>query len=242
MRGIQFRKAVWILEITAQCTYRIRDILRRKCTSSHVLMFHDISIEKDSGNDMYAVTMQRLKEILLWHKKHRYRFKSVNEIQSDTKEKCCFMTFDDGYKSVLQALPLMEQYGVPFCIYIITSKIGNQDYLSEQDIIKIARNPLCTIGAHTHTHPYTRYLKREELESELMTCRKILEDLTSLKIEHFAYPYGSAAACSVFDDSAVRRAGFQTIMTTKQTALLPGYKYRRIPRFDGSRKDLLEIL
>lgn len=242
MRGIQLKKAVWIFEMTAQRTYQIRDILRRKCNSSHVLMFHNISTEKDSGNDRYAVTMKRLKEIILWHRKHGYCFKSVNEIQSGTRQKSCFMTFDDGYRSVLQVLPVMEQYDVPFCIYIITSKIGKHGYLNDQDLLKMAENPLCTIGAHTHTHPYTRYLKQEELESELMTCKKILEELTSLKIEHFAYPYGSAPACSVFDDSAVRRAGFQTIMTTKQVPLRPGYKYRRIPRFDGSRKDLLEIL
>ena len=64
MRGIQLKKAVWIFEMTAQLTYQIRDILRRKCNSSHVLMFHDISTQKDSGNDRYAVTMKRLREKL----------------------------------------------------------------------------------------------------------------------------------------------------------------------------------
>lgn len=242
MRGLQLKKAVWVCEILSQCSCRIRDTMRSKRHSSHVLMFHNICIEKSLRDDNYAITLRRLKEIIIWHKRNGYIFKSVDEFPSHIKEKCCFMTFDDGYNSILRAVPVMERYGVPFCIYIITSRIGNNGYLSEEEILELSQNPLCTIGAHTHTHPYTRYLNRGELDYELITCKKILEKITSLNITHFAYPYGSYFACSVFDDIAVRMAGYKTIMTTKQVSLLHRYNYRRIPRFDGSRKDLLEII
>lgn len=242
MRGVQFRRVVWICEILSQCICKIRDTVRSKRHSSHVLMFHNICIEKSLRNDNYDITLRRLKEIIIWHKRNGYIFKSVDEFSDQTKEKCCFMTFDDGYNSILRAVPVMERYGVPFCIYIITSRIGNNGYLSKEEILELSQNPLCTIGAHTHTHTYTRYLNGEELENELITCKKILENITSLNIVHFAYPYGSYVACSVFDDIAVRKAGYKTIMTTKQVPLLHRYKYMRIPRFDGSRKDLLEVI
>lgn len=141
-------------------------------------------------------------------------------------------------------MPALRERRAPFCIYVITDNIGREGYLDAQQIRQLAEDPLCTIGSHTCSHPYTRYLTEGELKAELSGSKAALEKLLPGKrVRHFAFPYGTILACSVFDRKYVKEAGYATAMTTDQ---IPVPKKIRdpygIPRFDASRKDILEVI
>lgn len=245
MRGIQNKKIIrgyWILKSK---WFRLRDILRRKDQTSHILMFHQIrENESDCVPGDFSVSVDRFEYILRWHEQHGYRFLSMDDIGRSYKEKSCFITFDDGYDDVLLALPALHKYHVAFCIYIITDQIGQPGYLNIQQIQQLAKDPQCTIGSHTCSHPYTRYLTEQKLENELSSSKATLEKiLPGKQIDHFAFPYGSTLACSFFDRKYVRESGYATAALTNQVPLHGKNSYRfALPRFDASRKNLLEVI
>ena len=60
-----------------------------------------------------------------------------------------------------------------------------------------ARNPLFTIGLHTHTHPALKYHSREMQLTELNENRRQLETLLDRPIDSISYPYG------IYDDNTL---------------------------------------
>src|SRR5688500_13416292 len=57
-----------------------------------------------------------------------YRVISLEELESgDVPERAAVITFDDGYRSVLEhAGPLLAERGLPATVYLITEAVGNR--------------------------------------------------------------------------------------------------------------------
>ena len=60
------------------------------------------------------------------------------------------------------------------------------------EIQQLDREPLITIGAHTHSHANMKQLTIEEMEKEILTSKLLLEEKIGHTIDHFAYPYGTS--------------------------------------------------
>ena len=139
-----------------------------------------------------------------------------------TASKTVTMTFDDGFVSNLQgAVPVMRELGCRAINYLVADRIGKtSDWEAAEggearplmDDVQI-RDWLAAghwIGAHTCTHPRLSRIPRARAKEEIVSCRKKLEDLFGVSIEHFAYPYGD------YDEAVadlVREAGFKTAVT-----------------------------
>ncbi len=235
--------AEWII-ISRIC--RFRDYWRKKGISSHVLMFHDVYIEKDRTSESnYAISAEEIEKIIIWHNNRKYEFISVDDMldKSPLPSRQCIITFDDGKNNIEFALPILHKYKIPFCIYIITSKIGEEGYLTEKQLRSLSKDPLCTIGSHTHTHPYTRYLNKVQLLEEMTTSKECLEKILEKEVSHFAFPYGTVISSSYFDSRYVQQAGYKSAAFTTQIPLSSKKIYPfHIPRFDASRKNILEVL
>lgn len=63
--------------------------------------------------------------------------------------------------------------------------------LSYDQIRKIAENPLFTIGAHGMTHANLEAVTKENAEIEICSNKAILEEITGIKIDSFAFPFGT---------------------------------------------------
>lgn len=86
MRGIQNKKIVAGCWILIWRTFRLRDKLRRKGATPHVLMFHQVrEKEDDCSPGDFSVSVGRFEEILDWHVRNGYRFVSVDEITSASR-------------------------------------------------------------------------------------------------------------------------------------------------------------
>jgi len=62
--------------------------------------------------------------------------------------------------------------------------------LSWEQIVDLAADPLCTIGAHTVSHPSLPMLSDEKIRKELSDGKKIIEEKINKPVKHFSYPYG----------------------------------------------------
>ena len=86
-----------------------------------VLAYHDI-------ND--PATFEAHIQYLLAHKMHPVSSEEVIralESRQSLPKRACLVTFDDGYRSVLDvAAPILAKYGVPGIVFVITQFIGTQ--------------------------------------------------------------------------------------------------------------------
>ena len=67
----------------------------------------------------------------------------------------------------------------------------NMFTLTWEQIVDLAEDPLCTIGAHTVSHVSLPELSDEKIRKELSDGKKKIEDRIKKPVKHFAYPYGN---------------------------------------------------
>ncbi len=95
--------------------------------------------------------------------------------------------------------------------------------LSWKQINTLSRHPLCTIGAHSVSHPVFKSLSYEKARDEInLGCQKI-QNVTGKNIEHFAFPFGTSTEVGPRDWDLAKEFHFKTIaksgggMITKKT-------------------------
>jgi peptidoglycan/xylan/chitin deacetylase (PgdA/CDA1 family) len=86
--------------------------------------------------------------------------------------------------------------------------------LNWQEIIDLDSNPLITIGAHTHSHPNLRRLKKEDVQNEMLKSKRLLETKLGHAIDYFAYPYGSSNEASLREYKIALECGYRLCVTT----------------------------
>jgi len=82
--------------------------------------------------------------------------------------------------------------------------------LSWEQINEMSKNPLCTIGAHTITHRRLSQLNEEELVTEIVESKKLIEKKTGKRVLHFSYPFGTSFEVNDKVVDNVKLAGFRT--------------------------------
>jgi len=73
---------------------------------------------------------------------------------------------------------------------------------------------LCTIGAHTLTHPRLKELRKDIAFREIQKSKVILEKLLENPVEYFAYPYGDFFSVSQRDKKLVKKSRFKYAFST----------------------------
>jgi len=96
-------------------------------------------------------------------------------------------------------------------------------YLSRDDIVGLVESGV-DIGSHSHTHEVFSLLSQEEARSELITSKRVLEEVSGRPVECFAFPNGTEADFRPQDISLAREAGYRAALTTLRgaVALEPG--------------------
>jgi len=146
----------------------------------------------------YEISPMCLEQLILKYKTDGYEFISIRDVLKRKQGKFVSVTLDDGFlDNYVEAYPIFVKHSVPFCIYIMQGGVVSETdpsffpYLTEDNIIELSKDPLCTIGCHTCSHPHLADLsidlQKEEIESSVLW----LEKLTGRKIEDFSYPFGS---------------------------------------------------
>lgn len=173
-----------------------------------ILMLHRVVEQRNEGeNRELEITPEFLKQTIDDYRRQGYRFVSIDETcniisRGRTDHPFVCLTFDDGYQDNYDiAYPILKQMNVPFAIYITTGFIDNRlpmwwykgDNLGiGTDSLKtLDADPLCTIGAHTISHPKLDTLSPEEQRKEIMQSKQELESILGHPIRHFSYPHGA---------------------------------------------------
>ena len=95
----------------------------------------------------------------------------------------------------------------------------DREALSEDQLRRLSRHPLVTIGGHTMTHRNLVQASVSAVRWEIAENRRFLQNVTGQPIEHFAYPFGHERACGEREARICREMGFRTAVTTRPGTL-----------------------
>ncbi|MBF0351733.1 MAG: polysaccharide deacetylase family protein [SAR324 cluster bacterium] len=149
------------------------------------------------------------------------------EIRSQKEKLAAFREINPQflYASNASRYKLMDKLGV------VHPRQYTELCLSWEEIIELSKEPLITIGGHTHTHPNLKYLSEEEITEEVVNGKKLLEEKIGKKVCHFAYPYGEAGEREF---EMIPRHGFKTAVMTWCEPVTKE-KIFKMPRYETSR-------
>ena len=200
--------------------------------------------EQPNQRDL-EVTVDWLEQTMLEYKQKGFSFVSIDNLTTlntkhstlNTKKWVC-VTFDDGYRdNYTLAYPLLKRLNVPFTVYVTTGFIDNRLPMwwypdeclgmSTEELRAIDADPLCTIGAHTVSHPKLDSLSYEEQSKEIADSKLELERLLGHSVNHFSFPHGAHNADTL---KISHELGFSTTAAAWGGPIRKGAHYDSLPR------------
>lgn len=98
--------------------------------------------------------------------------------------------------------------------------------MGRDELSKLSRHPLASLGAHTVSHRALKRLSDEEASLEMQRSADWLEALTGKRPAAIAYPYGTQAAVSERDQALASALGFSVAVTTQPGTICENYASR----------------
>jgi len=111
-------------------------------------------------------------------------------------KKYAVLTFDDGYKSLLEVLPWLEEQNIPVTLFINAKYLDGvsfrenpkERYLSYEELFSLT-SPTIEIGHHGWEHNLVDNMSKKEFELSISRNSKILEKYPRF-IPYWAYTCG----------------------------------------------------
>lgn len=141
------------------------------------------------------------------------------------------LTFDGTHKSVLRnAVPLLLQAEIPFTLFLPTDYLDrvSDQYMDWNDVKKLARNRLVSIGLHPAAYAHLTHDSAEEIRRQINNARTRTREMLGVEPTLFAYPFGefSAAYRNIVEDS-----GFEAAFGQQSSVAYTGSDMFMLPRF-----------
>ena len=117
--------------------------------------------------------------------------KFVEEFNVSKKNKKILLTIDDGFKSFYDnAWPYLKKNKIPFILFVSTEPVGNNGYMTWDQIKEIDKHEFAVIGHHSHSHEYLINKSQDEFLSDMKTADQIFQNELGYIPILFSYPFG----------------------------------------------------
>ena len=148
-----------------------------------------------------------------------YKFVSLDEaykiiVGEAAPTPFCVLTFDDIPDNVYQnAYPILKKRGIPFTVFVTTVFVDYYNpntkiqFITKDHLLEMDKDPLCTVGAHTMSHPMLKRVKNSF--EEMKDNKKWLEALLGHEVVFLAYPYGKHSSINRRIQKQASQAGFK---------------------------------
>jgi len=130
---------------------------------------------------------------------------------------------------------LADKAGKIFNLFKIDAyKKTDELVLSWDQIKKLNKDPLVTIGAHTINHLVLKNLSGADVKKEILGSKTMLESQLNYEIKHFAYPNGGRGEVEKREFEIAKESGFITATTTRSANVFLEHRNHLecLPRFD----------
>lgn len=158
-----------------------------------------------------------------------------------SKEKPCFLlTFDDGYKNLLEVALYLTKLGIKPTLFVISDRknlvrksIATKRTMLSNDDLKKLSDLGWDIESHGKTHQTLTGISKNELLNEILDSKKDLEKILDKKVTAFSYPHGKYPE-DVID--CLKTSGYGVAFSTKDIRFSREVNRFEIPRIgvDGT--------
>nr|WP_239749677.1 intercellular adhesin biosynthesis polysaccharide N-deacetylase [Mammaliicoccus sp. O-M53] len=157
----------------------------------------------------YSVTDTEFESHIKWLKEHKAHFVTLDEFikyKEDGKfpKNCVWINFDDMDESIYDnAFPLMKKYDVHATGFVITGKVGSDDFhnislSSKKELLKMKRSGLWDFASHTHnmhsmkkkTSTLIKSAETTGIKKDMNKSTQYIKDELDGNTRAIAYPYG----------------------------------------------------
>jgi len=218
--------------------------------SALVLMYHRVGEARNAREARYAIGASRFADHMRALRSagfHAVQAAALLEwLQGDAPlpSRSFVLTFDDGFSGVKEhALPVLQQLGWPFTVFLVSSLIGQRDLwtrsanpdgvtyplLSAAEILEMQRAGV-SFQSHTRSHASLPNLDDEQLATELAGSRAELQALLGTQVDLLAYPFGHVDERVA---GAAKHAGYRAAFSTQ-----PGFNRRDVDPLRIRRLDI----
>lgn len=189
-----------------------------------ILTYHSIGNEGSGeiGSELYCVSESEFRAQVAYLAKNNALRRMKDDRFAKTKDELVhrasslvlhntILTFDDGLlNNYTVAYPILRKLGLTAYFFILVGKIGKNGYMNWQQI-KELKDAGMIIGSHGITHRILTTLSSKDLDYELRSSKKALEENLGCVIDCLSIPRG-------FDNkkimNAAKEAGYKTIFTS----------------------------
>lgn len=186
--------------------YRIRrKLMKLRLQPIRVYCLHHVCAAYDS-NSMYACDWMQIddfKHAIANMRKEGREFISLTEAYMKLnhdwfrRKKYAVITFDDGYASLKEILPWLEEQRIPVTLFINGKYLDGKSYrenpkeryLTYDELFRLT-SPLIEIGSHGWEHTDAFHMSLQDFEASVMSNHKLLQDHPRY-IPFYAYTYGN---------------------------------------------------
>ncbi len=215
--------------------------------SAKILMYHHVGPLPDGADDIrkgLTVSTENFARQLKYLKDNNYTVVTLEKMyelisQGQKTDKVAVLSFDDGYSdNFTYAWPVMEKYQFSGTFFIISGKIGQNEYMGESQIKQLALSGN-EIGSHSVNHLNMDKLTGQKLKNEVKLSKESLGELTGKKIISFCYPAGKFSEEAKAD---LKEAGYKMAVTTAKGKAFSADQPFEIPRYRINPTTNLESL
>lgn len=188
-----------------------------------IIVYHQIrNTPGGPPGSQVAISLERFTSQMRYLHEQGYVTLSANEVVDYVRRgipkssKIVAIHFDDGWKSSLLALPILNAYGFKASFWIIAGKGIGWPHMEWSEIEAIARNPRYDVNSHSMTHPWksgdtmidwkngrTPGKGPDDVRWELLESRRVLTERFGRAVQYVAWPAGALRRS---DDSIGKRS------------------------------------
>ncbi|MDA1166951.1 MAG: polysaccharide deacetylase family protein [Proteobacteria bacterium] len=156
------------------------------------LMYHRFDENKyPSTNIQMDVFVKQIEMI----KNSNYDFydiqKFIDNFNEPKNEKKILITIDDAFSSFYEiAWPFLKENKIPFILFVSTEPVGNNGYMTWDQIREVEKESFAYIGHHSHTHDYLIEKSDEEFINDIEIASKFFLKELGYIPNLFSYPFG----------------------------------------------------
>ena len=208
-----------------------------------ILVYHEIRTGADGPT---AISLSRFESQMRYLHERGYVALTTDQVIDFIKEgkapsgKIVAIHFDDGWKSALAALPILDRFGFNATFWIIAGTGISWPHMDWEEVKMLAGRAGLEVYSHTMTHPWkdgetlvdwiagrTPGKGMDQARSELIESRRLLEGKLARPVPYLAWPAGR------YDETLIalaREAGYRALFTIDDGVNRPGEDPLRIRR------------
>lgn len=226
--------------------------------SALVLMYHQITpdgspegwIPSPLADPRYGVGLSAFTRQMSVLREHGFSVLSLDEwiagkVPAEKHHRpAVIVTFDDGYESDWRlAAPVLSTFAIPATFFVSTGFIGSAGMMTEDQLSRLSRDPLFSVGSHGETHRFLTTLPPDACRLELVRSMGRIRAITGQDNMDLSAPGGriSRQVAALAEEN-----GFRAILTSKPGVLTPEDGLLAIPRLpvlkEHSPDDFIRLL